>query len=134
VVSFLQVPLLKACMPVFSLPYVLQHRPSPSLFDHPNYIWRRVQIIKLLVMQSSPLPCYLVPLSLSTPYRTPANNTNQQCSRARARTHTRTTFLVPLLQETKLSSESCNSPPSFSFCAIDKVRTVWTLVTFICKY
>ena len=34
-----------------------------SWFYYPNGIWWRVQIIKLLVMQFSPLPCYLVPLS-----------------------------------------------------------------------
>jgi hypothetical protein len=32
-----------------------------SCFDHPNNIRCRVQIIKLLVMQSFPLPCYFVP-------------------------------------------------------------------------
>ena len=29
---------------------------------HPNNIWWAVQMIKRLIMQSSPLPCYLVPL------------------------------------------------------------------------
>jgi hypothetical protein len=33
--------------------------PSQSWFDHPNDIWWGVQSIKLPVMQSSPLPCYL---------------------------------------------------------------------------
>jgi hypothetical protein len=38
-------------------------RPShSSLFDHPNNIWWGVQIIKLLIMYFSSLPCYLVPL------------------------------------------------------------------------
>jgi hypothetical protein len=38
-------------------------RPSHSYwFDHPNNIWSAVQIIKLLIMYFSPLPCYLVPL------------------------------------------------------------------------
>ena len=37
-------------------------RPShSSRVDHPNNIWWVVQIIKLLIMQFSPLPCYLVP-------------------------------------------------------------------------
>jgi hypothetical protein len=35
--------------------------PHSSCFDHPNDIWWGVQIIKLLVMQSSPLPSYPVP-------------------------------------------------------------------------
>ena len=43
--------------------------PSPS-FDQPNNIWCRVQIMKLLVMQSSPLPCYLVPLRPKYPLST----------------------------------------------------------------
>jgi len=34
-------------------------------FDHPNYIWWTVQIIKLLTVQFSPVSCYLLPLSLS---------------------------------------------------------------------
>jgi hypothetical protein len=38
-------------------------RPShSSLFDHSNNIGRRVQIIKLLVLWFSPIPCYLDPL------------------------------------------------------------------------
>ena len=36
--------------------------PHSSPFDHPNNIGWAVQIIKLLIMQFSPLPCYLVPL------------------------------------------------------------------------
>jgi hypothetical protein len=46
----------------------LRHKcymPCPSqssLFDHPNNISWGVQSMKLFVMWSSPLPCYLVPL------------------------------------------------------------------------
>ena len=36
--------------------------PSHSLFDHPNNVWCAVQIMKLLIMYFSPLPCCLVPL------------------------------------------------------------------------
>ena len=46
------------------------HMPPPPLhswLDHPNNIWWGVQSIKLLVMQSSPLPCYLVPLGPKYP-------------------------------------------------------------------
>ena len=40
-------------------------RPShSSWFDHPNNICWGVQFTKALIMQFSPLPCYLVPLSL----------------------------------------------------------------------
>jgi hypothetical protein len=38
-------------------------RPShSSLFYHPHNIGRGVQIMKLLIMKFSPLPCDLVPL------------------------------------------------------------------------
>jgi len=37
-------------------------RPYHSRFDHPNNIWWWIQIMKLLVMWSSSLSCYLVPL------------------------------------------------------------------------
>jgi hypothetical protein len=33
-----------------------------SWYDHPNDIWWGVHSIKLLVMYSSPVSCYLVPL------------------------------------------------------------------------
>jgi hypothetical protein len=36
-----------------------------SLFFHPNSIGWTVQIVKLLIVQCSPLPCYLVPLPLT---------------------------------------------------------------------
>ena len=35
---------------------------TPSLFDQPNNIWWGTQIVKLLIMQSSPVPCSLVSL------------------------------------------------------------------------
>jgi hypothetical protein len=37
-------------------------RSHSSRFDHPNNIGWEVQITKLLIMLSSPLPCYIVPL------------------------------------------------------------------------
>jgi len=40
----------------------MPRRSHSSRFDHPNNIWWRVQIIKLLIMYFSPLPWYLVPL------------------------------------------------------------------------
>jgi hypothetical protein len=45
--------------------------PSHSLFDHPNNIRWGVHIMKFLVMQSSPLPCYLVPLGPKYPPQHP---------------------------------------------------------------
>ena len=49
-----------------SLPHTC-YMPYPSQsswLDHPSDIWWGVQSIKLVVMQSSPLPCYLVPVRL----------------------------------------------------------------------
>ena len=45
-------------------PYMcyMPHPSHSSWFDYPNNIWRGVETIKLLVMLTSPLPCYLVPL------------------------------------------------------------------------
>ena len=76
-------------------------RPPHSRFDHPNISWG-VKIIKFLVMQSSPLPCYLDPirpkyspqhpiledphskffLQCDRPSFTPIQNNRQSCSSA----------------------------------------------------
>jgi hypothetical protein len=38
-------------------------RPShPSWLDNSNYTWRRVQVMKLLIMQFSPTSCHFIPL------------------------------------------------------------------------
>ena len=43
-------------------------RPShSSRFDHPNYIWWGVQIIKLLIVYFSTLPCNIIPLRTKYP-------------------------------------------------------------------
>ena len=46
--------------------------PHSSWFDHLNNIWWQVHIIKLIIIYSSPLSCYLVPLrpkiTSSVPY------------------------------------------------------------------
>jgi hypothetical protein len=42
-----------------------------SWLDHPNDIWWGVQSIKLFVMQTSPLPCYLIPLGPKYPPQHP---------------------------------------------------------------
>jgi len=46
-----------------SLPHTcyMPHPSHSSRFDHPNSVWWAIQIIKLLIMQFSPLPCHLVP-------------------------------------------------------------------------
>jgi hypothetical protein len=49
---------------ISALPFAF-HMPNPThspSFNHPNYILRGAQIIKLLVMLSLPLLCYFVPL------------------------------------------------------------------------
>ena len=55
----------KPCMHLSCPPYMFRPFQSPWL-DHPNDIWW-VQSIKLFVMQSSPLPCYLIPLGSKYP-------------------------------------------------------------------
>ena len=52
----------KPCMHLSSPLYMLKPRPFYSKFHHPNSIWWGVQFIQLLIIQFSPLPCYLVPL------------------------------------------------------------------------
>ena len=65
---------LRLVLQVASFPQVSQPKPYTNLvlhippisffsFNHPSNIRWGVQIIKLLVMQPSPLPCYLVPLN-----------------------------------------------------------------------
>jgi hypothetical protein len=56
-------PNLVCTSPLLHMCYMF-HPSHPSWFDSLNNIWWGVQIIKLSVMQSFPLPCYLVPLRL----------------------------------------------------------------------
>jgi hypothetical protein len=63
------------------------HMPRPShtsWFDHPN-ISRGLQIIKLLITQSSPLPCYFVPLSPKYFLSNLSSNTLSLCSSVNVR-------------------------------------------------
>jgi len=59
--SFSQFSPPKPCIHYYS-PHTcyMPHPPHSSRFDHSNNIWWGVEIIKLLVMQFSPFPCYLV--------------------------------------------------------------------------
>jgi hypothetical protein len=58
----------------------------PPCLDHSNYMWRRVQVMKLLIMQFSPTSCHFIPLlykyicvSFTMPYNhTEQNDTNAQ--------------------------------------------------------
>jgi hypothetical protein len=40
----------------------MPHPPHSSRFDHPNYVWLRIQIIELLILYFLLFPYYLVPL------------------------------------------------------------------------
>jgi hypothetical protein len=51
----------KQCMH-FSHAGYMPHPSHPPWFDHPNNIWWSVQVIKLLIMQSSPSPASSCPL------------------------------------------------------------------------
>jgi hypothetical protein len=63
VVSFPQISPPKSCMHLSSPHTCYTPRLSQySWFDRPNNIWWAVQIIKLLAMQPSLLPCHLDPL------------------------------------------------------------------------
>jgi hypothetical protein len=39
----------------------------PPWLDHSNYIWRRVQVKKLLIMQFSPTTCHFISLRSKSP-------------------------------------------------------------------
>jgi hypothetical protein len=43
-----------ACISQLSHPCYMPHPSYPPAFDHPNKIWWSVQVMKLLIMQSSP--------------------------------------------------------------------------------
>jgi hypothetical protein len=59
-----------------------------SRFYHPHDSGWAVQIIKLLIMKFSPFPCYLVPLSPSTPYsQTPSAYIPTSMSATKFHTH-----------------------------------------------
>ena len=61
VVSFPQVSTPKPwTSPILHTCY-MPHPSHSSQFDHLNNTWWGVQIIKLLIMYFSPLPCYLIP-------------------------------------------------------------------------
>jgi hypothetical protein len=91
------------------------YMPCPShssRFNHPNNIWWRVQIINLLIMQFSPLPCYLVLLrskyspqypilkyphpQCKRPSLTPIQNNRQNCI---------SVYLIFIFLDSKLEDE-----------------------------
>jgi hypothetical protein len=64
----LVVPFLMAFLPISSMLPLLpfsSYIPCPShtpWHHHPNYTWRRVQVMKLIMLQLSPTSCHFIPL------------------------------------------------------------------------
>jgi hypothetical protein len=52
----------------------------PPWLDHSNYIWRRVQVMKLLIMQFSPTSCHLSLFGPNTVSTLSSNTLNLCCS------------------------------------------------------
>jgi hypothetical protein len=52
------------CTTLFPPTCHIPHPSHSSWFDHPNKICSGVRITKLLVMQSFPVPCYLISFRL----------------------------------------------------------------------
>jgi hypothetical protein len=67
ILIFLEATFLLAFPPISYMHSSLHHAcyifcPShPPWLDHSNTIWRRVQVMKLLIMQFSPTSCHLIP-------------------------------------------------------------------------
>jgi hypothetical protein len=65
----------------FLFSFVLHDPPShPPHFNYSNNTWRRVQIMKLFIMQFSPLSCHLISLRSKYPPQTLFSNTPSLCS------------------------------------------------------
>jgi hypothetical protein len=59
------------CIPLLPHSCYMPWPPLPPWFDQSNYTWRRVQVMKLLIMQFSPTSCHLISLrSLETKFHT----------------------------------------------------------------
>jgi hypothetical protein len=68
-ISSLEVFGLKFHMNLLSLPCVLHAKTDSRYFDHFNNIWRRVEIVKILIMQLSSVSCYFLTLRPKYPKR-----------------------------------------------------------------
>jgi hypothetical protein len=62
VVSFVLAFPQMSYMHSFSHSYYMPCPSHPSWLGHSNYVWRRVQVTKLLIMQFRPSSCLLIPL------------------------------------------------------------------------
>jgi hypothetical protein len=49
-------------IPILSYSCCMLCPSNPPSFDHSNYTWRRVQVMKLLIMQFSPTSCHFISL------------------------------------------------------------------------
>jgi hypothetical protein len=77
--SGLPAKILHACYMPFP-----SHPPS---YDHPNYILRRVRVMKLLIMQFSPASCHFIPLRSKYFVSTLFPNTLSLCYSGYVRDH-----------------------------------------------
>jgi hypothetical protein len=59
-----QQPICVSSSPPFVLHVLPSHHPR---LHHSNYTWRRVQIMKLFIMQFSPFSCHFISLRLKNP-------------------------------------------------------------------
>jgi hypothetical protein len=50
------------CIPLLPHSCYMPRPSHPSWLDYSNYTWRRVQVMKLLIMQFSPTSCLFIPL------------------------------------------------------------------------
>jgi hypothetical protein len=50
------------CIPLFPYAYCMPSPSHPPLFDNFNYIWRILQVVKLLIIQFSPTSYHIIPL------------------------------------------------------------------------
>jgi hypothetical protein len=91
----------------------------PPWLDHSNYIWRRVQVMKFLIMQFSPTSCHFIPLRSAL-----FSNTLSLCSSLNVRD-----------QVSSLSKSISNKCRKFSWDLyfVSCVKSVWLLFRNIFK-
>jgi hypothetical protein len=65
--------------PRFSHTCCMPFPSHPPWIDHSNYVWRRGQVMKLLIMQFSPVSCHLIPLGSNWPHGSLINWEDRYC-------------------------------------------------------
>jgi hypothetical protein len=82
----------------------------PLCFDHPSNIWWRIQVIKLLIMQSSPATSSLIQIFSSAPCsQTPSTYDLPLVWGTKFYTHTKTTSKILVLNVFRGAMERQNS-------------------------